>query len=796
MLKISGTYPQLAMFSGEGEIGIGAVVPWADKLWFVTYPPHGPEGGADKLWTLDTNLTLVARVESVGGTHANRMIHRETQQLIIGPYVVDTNGSVRAISPTAMPGRLTATARHLAEPSHRVYFLTMENGLYDVDLNRLAVTVIYGDRNASNRYPRAPYPGTHGKGGYTGQGRLLYANNGEAGWSIGRDPGLNGPAGALVEHAGTNWSEPWNTVERKCFTEITGPGGIYGNTHSEEPLWSLGWDKRSVILKLLDHGTWSTYRLPKASYSQDAFHGWFTEWPRIRELTDGKMLMHMHGMFYSFPRSFAALNTAGIAPLCSYLKMPVDYCWWNNQLVISRDDASTTGGNEWAGESNSNLWFGQLRDLETWGVPAGFGGPWKEDDVKAATPGPPFLVSGFQQRVLHVKHATATAVNVALEYDSDGTGVWQRLTNINVAAQGYAWHVLSPTLKAIWIRLVPQNDATGVTAHFILGNPPRRPTPALFAGIPEATDTGCYSDGIIRAQGCDARTLQFAANLCDGSGRPGQPAYYEMDGAFYLHRMTNSEAAAALRTSYGLARADFAVDAASVIYTEGGNRFRLPKTVSAYDGPFVSGWPRGVREVVTERNLFNAHGTIYELPRSSSGGFRRVRPVTTHGKRISDFASWRGLFVMATTSSHAPNNGHIFRSDDGQAALWFGDVDDLWRMGAPAGTGGPWKNTAVSEHTPSDPYLMFGYQQKRLELSHSATQPVTFTVEVDFAADNTWSEYGRFTVAPGQTFQHDFPDGYSAHWVRLQSDTNTRASAIFTYGPVTSGSDGASQAPR
>jgi hypothetical protein len=60
---------------------------------------------------------------------------------------------------------------------------------------------------------------------------------------------------------------------------------------------------------------------------------------------------------------------------------------------------------------------------------------------------------------------------------------------------------------------------------------------------------------------------------------------------------------------------------------------------------------------------------------------------------------------------------------------------------------------------------------------------VTFTVEVDFAANNTWHRYGQFTVAPGQTLRHVFPDGYSAHWVRVKSDTTTTATAQFTYGP-------------
>ena len=145
IIKISGTYPNLAVFSNEGEIGIGALVPWAEKLWFVTYPPHQPNGGADKLWMLDSNLTLVARSESVGGTHANRMIHDESQQLIIGPYFIDTNCSVRVVPSNRMTGRLTGNARHLSDPANKVYFASMEEGFYAVDVHTLAVTTLKSD---------------------------------------------------------------------------------------------------------------------------------------------------------------------------------------------------------------------------------------------------------------------------------------------------------------------------------------------------------------------------------------------------------------------------------------------------------------------------------------------------------------------------------------------------------------------------------------------------------------------------------------------------------------------------
>ncbi|HVW58966.1 MAG TPA: hypothetical protein VHC48_02985, partial [Puia sp.] len=60
-LQVSGVYPHLATFyeggpnkcsvggkpGGGGEDGIGAVVPWAGRLWLITYSPHCPNGSAD-----------------------------------------------------------------------------------------------------------------------------------------------------------------------------------------------------------------------------------------------------------------------------------------------------------------------------------------------------------------------------------------------------------------------------------------------------------------------------------------------------------------------------------------------------------------------------------------------------------------------------------------------------------------------------------------------------------------------------------------------------------------------------
>ena len=777
---ISGRYPHLAMFNPSGECGIGAVVPWAGRLWAITYPPHQPFGSKDFLYEIDESLRMTIRPESIGGTPADRMIHRESNQLIIGPYFIDTQRNVRVIPYKKMPGRPTAVARHLTDPAHKVYFYSMEEGLYEVDVDTLDVTTLHKDAHVKGFTD--DLPGYHGKGGYSGQGRLVVANNGER-----KSPHLPfyDTSGCLAEFNGKDWT----TIETNQFCEVTGPGGIFGNAKTTDPLWATGWDKRSVLLKLLDKGQWHTFRLPIADYSYVAHHGWYTEWPRIREVvpaTNGqpaKLLMNMHGQFFDFPKTLSVGNTAGLKPLSSYLKITGDYCNWRGQIVVACDDTSIMD-NPLAGQSQSNLWFTSWDTLANLSKPVGYGGPWWKDDLTADhLSSEPYLFDGYEKRVVHLAHQSDYPVKFTLQLDRQGNGQWETYKTVEVPAKGYVYHIFPADLSATWVRVQADKPCAAATAYFHYG-PSGGTTEdaAMFAGLARIDADGAHSVGVIRPRGGNLGTLQFLAQSVDAQGNVTPAAYYEIDKDMRLTASSNStKEQGYMQKKAVVTKADFSVDRASVVITEGQNHWRLPKSHSDYDQAWPAGWPRGIREVATERNLLNCHGTFYVLPRATAGGFCAIKPVCTHNRRITDFCTWRGLLVLAGCRSDAPSDGHLVKSDDGQAALWFGDIDDLWRLGKPRGIGGPWLDTAVKAGQPSDPYLMTGYDEKTLALRHDAEAEVTFTVEVDFLRDGTWTPYATFRAAPGQTVEHAFPDGFSAHWVRITPDRDCTATAQLTY---------------
>ena len=75
-------------------------------------------------------------------------------------------------------------------------------------------------------------------------------------------------------------------------------------------------------------------------------------------------------------------------------------------------------------------------------------------------------------------------------------------------------------------------------------------------------------------------------------------------------------------------------------------RWRLPLGDENYTKLIGQDVVRICREVATERDLFNCHGTFYELPAENADGYAKIRPIASHNFRINDYASYRGMLVM------------------------------------------------------------------------------------------------------------------------------------------------------
>ena len=248
-IQVSGRYPHLAMFNHQGECGTGAVVPWADRLWVITYAPHLPNGSDDKLYEIDADLRRVIRPESVGGTPGRPadppriqptdhrpLLHRRAAQRARGAAQADARPADRRRPAPDRPGQQGLRLRH-------------GGGL------------VRGGRPHAGRQqalrprrPRRPRQGGVHRPGPAGrrQQRQRRRQQGRARrWPTRPTPKTPRPRARWPSGTARTWRDRRAPAVHRRHRPRR-HRRLAADDRS--PLWAIGWDKRSVLLKLLDGG--------------------------------------------------------------------------------------------------------------------------------------------------------------------------------------------------------------------------------------------------------------------------------------------------------------------------------------------------------------------------------------------------------------------------------------------------------------------------------------------------------------------------------------------------------------
>ena len=455
--SVSGVFPNLALLANHSprtEAGTGGLMPWANWLWIITYVAHlSTSGSGTGLYEINEKMELKKRPESIVGTYANRFIHGPTNQLIIGPYVIDTLGNVRVIE-GLKNFRLSATMAHLTEPNKKVYFLSMEGEFFETDLTTLESKQLF---NLMSELDEPVGSKPHFKSGFTKHGRVVISNNSY------NEKDYNGDwsAGRLAEWDG----KTWKILEKTAFTEVWSAGA------SGQPMIATGWDKASVLMKVYFPSIkeWKRYRLPKGSRTFDETS--YTEWMRIREVETERALMDCHGLFYEIGYHTYGNQLWAIKPISSHLRVIPDFCSWRGMLVLGGNQAtpmrfsSGYDNNPLAGQAQAGLWFGKTDDLWNFGKLQGEGGVWLDSEIKKGIASDPFLTFNFNNKSLNIWHKSNLDVTFSVEADVVGDGVFKTFKTITVKADEIKNIDLPESFNPKWIRLVSNKDCIG-TAYF------------------------------------------------------------------------------------------------------------------------------------------------------------------------------------------------------------------------------------------------------------------------------------------------------------------------------------------
>lgn len=421
----------------RSESAVGALMPWADSLWCVTYNSHTRRTGTGLgLFRIDDRL----RAETIhlhDGTHANRFVHKQSNTMFIGPYAIDMKGNHRFIE-AFRDHRLTATLPHLTDPANRVYMQTMEGLLFEVDVQSLKHTLVVDVVKEMGLKARP-----HFKGAWTGQGRVVIANNGF--YAYGEEQA------GLFEYDGKRFNRLSGKPHMECA----------GRMDMGQVVFCTGWDESSVLFWALVAGKWQRYRLPKATHATQ--HAWQTEWMRIREVETEHYMVDIHGMFYELqPIPFEG-RIWGVKPVCQHLRIIPDYCSFRGMLALAGNESTPNNDNNAVvGQPQSGIWFGKTDDLWSWGKPAGWGGPWRKTAVKAGVPSDPFLMTGFDKKMVHLRADKSVSFDIEIDFLGDGS--WEKYER--VAVSGYARHIFPSGFAAHWVRLTPSADCTASVEFF------------------------------------------------------------------------------------------------------------------------------------------------------------------------------------------------------------------------------------------------------------------------------------------------------------------------------------------
>src|SRR5690606_40322358 len=155
-----------------------------------------------------------------------------------------------------------------------------------------------------------------------------------------------------------------------------------------------------------------------------------------------------------------------------------------------------------------------------------------------------------------------------------------------------------------------------------------------------------YQGGLLYGLGKNRRALGVLAGKLN-HGVFLESGEYELDGGMNLVKKDDDSTATFIREQFAIPKDVVTVEKSSVLVVDDkGRRWRLPLGDPALTQLTNLAATRICREVATERDLLNLHGTFYELPAENADGFAKVRPVATHNLPIHDYASYRGLLVL------------------------------------------------------------------------------------------------------------------------------------------------------
>lgn len=105
---------------------------------------------------------------------------------------------------------------------------------------------------------------------------------------------------------------------------------------------------------------------------------------------------------------------------------------------------------------------GAIDDIWKLGKPRGQGGPWHQSKVRAGEASDPYLITGYDRKILQLRFDAPgnDSLNVTAQIDIHGDGTWVDYKTFFLENGETIGHEFPAAFSAYWIRFVSDEDTT------------------------------------------------------------------------------------------------------------------------------------------------------------------------------------------------------------------------------------------------------------------------------------------------------------------------------------------------
>lgn len=447
------------------EAGVGALMPWNDRLYYNVYNAESGQSSGLGLFSmgLDDGRAVLEVEQNV--CDAARILHVESKQVFIGRNVISASGVITQVTGFNAYDRVAGYCRDPLSTTG-LYALTMATAsqslppfLYRVDTTTKVATLVKDLSTFGTNFS----PSSHLKAIWsagTGSGARLYLadnNYGEASPLTVYNPNTNG-IGTI-----NNYPASWIEIASSL-----------GNANNSNTVFMFGADNSSALLWCVDPNVDPTVssnvlklRLPLASWSMWNYTQ--QEWMRARQVATERFLVDLHGTWYDLAAMLggaATIATGGMPrmrALSRHYGTYPDFCFFDGQLVLGVN-ASSPQGVSWpiSGQPQGGLVFTDIESVATGPKPDG-GAYWtRSAAVTSGTELWPVLCLGMApNRTIGVQNDSATTCAMTVS----GYFGNKKITLGTIAGTtGFTSFTLPSGLTPDWVSLTPTASTTGITA--------------------------------------------------------------------------------------------------------------------------------------------------------------------------------------------------------------------------------------------------------------------------------------------------------------------------------------------